>query len=125
MEKTVQQMSDEEYKAFVIEKYGDIKGLAKTLLTIRKDTGEKAGDSGDEAVYQQVKAGVDRARKLLNWLHARLCYAEKEKTYEDVPYGQVIEALEEAAELIAGARSCAASRLERQNRELKLDYIDY
>lgn len=132
----MEDMTDEEYKEFVIGRYGHIKGLAQTLLAIRK-SGEKApeifeGIAGktytkeDIANYHLLKEDINLARRLLNKLHVRLIYAEKEKTYKDVPYQEIRDILEEVTVMLKDAQAMYVEpELERQRHDLMLDYIEY
>jgi hypothetical protein len=126
-----QRMTDEEYREYIIGTYGHIRGLAKTLLAIRKGAGKGAQNSEDfsnedKANYHRVKEDVDRARRMLNRLHVRLYYAEKEKSYGDIPYYEIRAVLDETLELLRQANEgFVLPELARQREELMTDYIDY
>jgi hypothetical protein len=123
-------LSDEEYKDLVVKKYGDIPGLAKTLLYLRKNGREPAEDPAgrrdDIANYHQISLGADEARKLLNRLCLRIRYAEKNRSFQDIPYAEIKCALETICSSLCNIQERYVEPcMERQSGELMLDYLDY
>lgn len=105
-------MNDEEYKSFIINKYGHIQGLAKTMLhlrkSIQKETGQtcegvikKRAAKEDIAPYCSIIKDVDATRKILNKLHMRLYYLQKEKSFANITFQEIREVILKARELLS------------------------
>lgn len=93
-------MGDAEYKEYIVQKYGALPGLAKTLLMIRKSTrsGEtganNSADCDDYSSYREIRSAIDEARKTLSRLHLRLVYSEKNRSFADIPYEEIGSTIE-------------------------------
>ena len=123
-------MDEMEYREYIIENYGHIKGLAKTLLALRKqyENGAlKKNETGDESeTYRLIENDIDKARKLLNKLHVRIAYAGKEKSFSDIPYYEIQDLLSQVIELLVHTEAMYVSvQAGRQRDQLMLDYIEY
>lgn len=126
-------LNDAEYKDFIVQNFGHIRGLAKTLLQMHKSARKSAEGSSktspvrdDIANYHEARIAVDQARKALNRLHIRLMYAEKDRSFADIPYEEIDEIAKDVCSGLNDMRQkYVEPRLDSQKDELMIDYVCY
>lgn len=127
-----ERMSDEEYNNLIINKYGHIQSLAKTMLYLRKSKQKGPDENGeggtkkritkeDIAAYCGIIKDVDAARKGLNKLHMRLYYLQKEKALTNITFHEIRDVIQEASKLLSRAENTCISPSIKQD-EIIIDF---
>lgn len=106
-----ERMDEDAYKDLIINKYGHIQNLAKIMMHIRNSINRGQGEARDDAVkkrapkedmalYCQIIKDIDASRKILNKIHMRLCYLQKEKSLTEVSFQDIREAVKKTSEYL-------------------------